>query len=374
MKNQNSFFFFNVDVQNRQFQESPNYLEIYSDQELINRFRLNKGAIKFIEELIKNSIQIEGNTGRPIDCLTQILITLRYLASNSHQSVIADTFNVSQATVSRSIENVLNGICEHIDEFIRFPREDEAKATQQEFYKIAGFLGLVGCIEGTHIRILAPHTNPTDFINRKNYYSINVQVICDEKLRITYLVAKCPGSAQDSWILQQSKVWDAFETGRFKGILLGDSAYPCKNWMMVPSRIVTQEHQPAFNRAQTRTRVLIEHCFGVWKRRFAILHGEMRLTHEKAAKAVTACAILQNIAVKRRIATPNPLELISDSQPSNEEFPGSGKENAFSYREAIARNSFTQPAQQIRKSATGAHSSSDLPRLQLPNWARDGTL
>ena len=105
----------------------------------------------------------------------------------------------------------------------------------------------MGCVDGTHIQIPSPSLNPVDFINRKNYYSINVQVVCDHQLKINNLVAKWPGSAHDSWILQQSQVWTNFENGTFEGLLLGDSAYPCKRWLMSPFRNPTNAPQLKFN-------------------------------------------------------------------------------------------------------------------------------
>jgi hypothetical protein len=47
---------------------------------------------------------------------------------------------------------------------------------KQEFADIANIPGVVGCIDGTHIRICRPQQFEEAFVNRKNYHSINVQV------------------------------------------------------------------------------------------------------------------------------------------------------------------------------------------------------
>ena len=163
-------------------------------------------------------------------------------------------------------------------------------------------------------------------------------MVCDSNLKITNIVAKWPGSAHDAWMLQQSSLYNNFETGKWKGLLLGDSAYPCKNWLMVQYRNPSREEQFRFNAALTRTRVMIEHCFGVWKRRFAILHGEIRMTPEKAAKVIGACAILHNIAVDRKIPVDHTETDYLENQPAQVEFEG--KESGFVYRDQIAANSF----------------------------------
>lgn len=44
------------------------------------------------------------------------------------------------------------------------------------FEVASGFPKTIGAIDGTHIRINAPKKNPTDYINRKGYHSIQLQV------------------------------------------------------------------------------------------------------------------------------------------------------------------------------------------------------
>ena len=36
--------------------------------------------------------------------------------------------------------------------------------------------GVVGCVDGSHVRIVRPVNNEKAYVNRKNYHSINVQV------------------------------------------------------------------------------------------------------------------------------------------------------------------------------------------------------
>ena len=43
------------------------------------------------------------------------------------------------------------------------------------------FPGVIGIIDGTHIRIRAPESEPEAYINRKKFHSLNVQVQSKEK-------------------------------------------------------------------------------------------------------------------------------------------------------------------------------------------------
>ena len=63
---------------------------------------------------------------------------------------------------------------------------------------------------------------------------MNIQVVCDMKL--IDIVARWYGSAHDARILRESALARVCEVGRLPvpGILLGDSGYPLKKWLMTP--------------------------------------------------------------------------------------------------------------------------------------------
>lgn len=46
----------------------------------------------------------------------------------------------------------------------------------KEVFEEGGFPGVVGVIDGTHVSIRAPMEEPDAYINRKKFYSIQVQV------------------------------------------------------------------------------------------------------------------------------------------------------------------------------------------------------
>ncbi|KAK0146250.1 putative nuclease HARBI1 [Merluccius polli] len=65
------------------------------------------------------------------------------------------------------------------------------------------YAGVVGAIDGTHIKIIAPSKDEDVFVNRKKVHYINMQIAFDATFNILD-VAKWPGSTHDSRILMES--------------------------------------------------------------------------------------------------------------------------------------------------------------------------
>ena len=104
------------------------------------------------------------------------MLTLRFYATGAFQSTIADLFGVDQVTVSRTIPRVTRALMRQMPTSICLPTQQEADGQKQQFFAMAGFPNVIGCVDGTHIRILAPSVNEHEYVNRKNFHSINVQV------------------------------------------------------------------------------------------------------------------------------------------------------------------------------------------------------
>lgn len=140
-----------------------------------------------------------------------------------------------------------------------------------------------------------------NFRNRKGYFSLNVQVVCNSQMQIMDVVARWPGATHDSFIFNNSAVRMKLEMGEFKNlILLGDSGYPLRSYLLTPIANPTTAAQKLYNESHIRTRNVIERTFGVWKRRFPILSVGIRTQLPLAQAIVVACAVLQNIAKKNQ--------------------------------------------------------------------------
>lgn len=128
-------------------------------------------------EELRHDLRRKTARGHALSVESQVLTALRYFGSGSFQLVTGDIIGISQPSVSKCITAVSKSICRRLcDQFIRLPSPEEAEDQKRAFFDLAGFPGVFSCIDGTHIRITKPHDNEEQYVNRKSYHSINVQV------------------------------------------------------------------------------------------------------------------------------------------------------------------------------------------------------
>ncbi|XP_061166258.1 putative nuclease HARBI1 [Saccostrea echinata] len=275
-------------------------LHTMDDEEIRKRYRFRKENIGRLVTLLEPSLRHSTNRSHSLSTELQILIALRFYASGSFLQVLGDTTGVDKSTVSRIVLKVSQSLVSLAPRFIKWPADEELTSIKSEFLKLAGFPVVIGCIDGTHARIQGPSENEPAFVNRKGYHSINVQAICDNAGKFTNIVARWPGSTHDSHIFNMSGIKQDIERN-FRsindGIILGDSGYACKPYLMTPYLRPSSQAEERFNTAHSKTRVAIERKFGWWKRRFHVLHSEIRMKPERVCTIIGACAVLHNLAI-----------------------------------------------------------------------------
>lgn len=228
-----------IDLAARQLRRERRYRDpldpLYvADEELLRDYRFPRN------EIISLCEELEPYTARPtrrshaIPTHTQVLVTLRFLASGSFQNVIGDTTGLTQASVSRVVDQVIDVLFNKARVDIKMPRNrNEINRTAGKFHRISGFPRVIGAIDGTHIPIKAPYVNEHIYVNRKGYHSINVQVVANADHLITSYCVKYPGSTHDSYMWNNCPL-----KRRFQGGIYGDTHLLGKNCKILPFIVI----------------------------------------------------------------------------------------------------------------------------------------
>ncbi|CAH1988584.1 unnamed protein product [Acanthoscelides obtectus] len=204
-------------------------------------------------------------------------ICLRYLGDPRYQQGIGQELGVSQATVSRTVDRVVNSIVAQSNEWIKLPTANremmEANRICQSMYK---FPTAIDC---SHIGILKPYRLGDENINRKGKPTLNVQASCDAREIFTSIDVSWPGSVHDSRTWRYSKTRSQL-INKANVLLLGDDGYGIEPCLMTPFRNPTLGAEINYNKLLKQERVITERCFGQLKRRFRILHYVCRVKLE----------------------------------------------------------------------------------------------
>lgn len=74
-------------------------LNEFTDRELLERYRFDRYGINNLCELLRGDMEHPTRKSQALPIETQVLASLRYLATGCHFIVIADTLNISKASV-----------------------------------------------------------------------------------------------------------------------------------------------------------------------------------------------------------------------------------------------------------------------------------
>ena len=95
----------------------------------------------------------------------------------------ASTFGVHQWTILKTLSEVCKAINGMLgSKYLYLPRNtEEMRETVSKFEVKFGIPHAFGCIDGTHVPLKTPSINSKDFYTYKQFFSLNVQAVCDSQ-------------------------------------------------------------------------------------------------------------------------------------------------------------------------------------------------
>uniref|UniRef100_A0A668A926 Putative nuclease HARBI1 n=1 Tax=Myripristis murdjan TaxID=586833 RepID=A0A668A926_9TELE len=297
----------------------------FPDDILHERYRFSsEGGICYICSLVEPSVRNATGRSCALTVGQTVCVALRFFATGTYMHLVGDAENVSKNTVCRAVHKVVLALTERLNMFVVFPSHVSTLTVKEAFYQLAGSVipQDYGCNRLHPLPNKGPlGENEGDYVNRKSFHSINVQMTCDHQLLVTNVEARWPGSVHDSRIFRESLLGHQLEQGLFDGLLVGDRGYPCARNLMTPYPDPATPSQSRFNVALGKCRVRIEMTFGVIKSRFNCLRG-LRVRPERACKIIAACVVLHNIAIIRKERAPHvPLVAPDEVDPVTVDHP-----------------------------------------------------
>ena len=301
-----------------------------------SHFRLSRGTVELIVQqlgTLPGFVQAGDCPGRervPIE--KQLLVAIWLLGNQETFRSVCDRFDLARSTTHVIFKKVSNALCSELGKtVIRWPRGQHLQDIMEGFRAAYRFPRIVGVIDGTYIPITAPKEDPLSYVNRKGYHCIVLQGVCDHEMLFTSIFAGFPGSVHDARVLRRSSLMNEVEADPSmfpqNSHLLGDSAYPLRNWLMVPFKDngnLTQAQQ-RYNRRLSSARSVIERAFALLKGRFRRLKMMDVRDMFLLCSVVVASCVLHNLYLLNEDYAEEflePIEENDDEPPDDEDFPG----------------------------------------------------
>ncbi|PSN41317.1 hypothetical protein C0J52_20243 [Blattella germanica] len=182
------------------------------------------------------------------------------------------------------IRRVTTSIARLAREAIRKPEGRDVQLVKQEFNAIHHFPNVIGALDRTPLmsgsRILA-------------------------------------GMKANGFVTETDIFPSIFENDEFPNcFLLGDSAYPCRLYLLTPLQEPTNDAEVRYQQSHIATRNPVERIFGVWKKRFPVLARGMRTNLQTTLRTIIATAVLYNFAIQRNDDLPAHNENLPNEIPA----------------------------------------------------------
>lgn len=283
----------------------------WSDEEFRQNFRVRRSTFQLLADELKPFIQKEDTNMRK--CVTvnmRLAVTLWRLGTNIEFRSIGHLFGIGKSTCVRIVREVTEAIVKHLlPKYIQIPSGNRLLKVISGFERRSGFPQVGGIVDGTHVSILAPKSNHTDYYSRHHCHTIILQAIVDDDYKFTNVCIGWPGKAHDARIFKNSKAFIKGEKNElFENVnrtisgfevpvlLLGDPAYPLLPWVMksYPGGGLSVE-QNNYNYKLCSTRIIVENAFGRLKGRWRCLLKRLDSATTNVPTIIAACCVLHNI-------------------------------------------------------------------------------
>lgn len=214
---------------------------------------------------------------------TKVAITLYCLKDTGSLIMTANSFGVAICTAAAVIHQICAAISKHLGlKYLYLPMDvNSMRKKVAEFETKFGMTQAFGCIDGTHIPIQCPVENAQDFFCYKQFYSLNVQAVCDYKGYFMDVECMWPGSVHDAKVFANSSVNHELRNNilpatsqypvqgepKVPNYLIGDPAYPLVPFCMKEYESCLNNQQVIFNSMLRCARNPTECAFGRLKAR-----------------------------------------------------------------------------------------------------------
>ncbi|XP_053897659.1 uncharacterized protein LOC128844193 [Malaclemys terrapin pileata] len=206
-------------------------LEVWDDSQWLRNFRMRKAIFMELCDLLSPALKRQNTKMRAaLTVEKRVVIALWKLATPDSYRSVGNQFGVGKSTVGAAVMQVAKAITE-----LLLPKVVTLGNVQVivDGFSAMGFPTCGGAIDGTHIPILAPEHQGSQYINRKGYFSMVLQALVDHKGRFTNINMGWPGRVHGARIFRNTNLFKWLQQGIYfpdQKITIADVEMPSYPW------------------------------------------------------------------------------------------------------------------------------------------------
>ncbi|MFI5959717.1 transposase family protein [Cryptosporangium sp. NPDC051539] len=205
-----------------------------------------------------------------------VVVTLAYLRRNRIQAELAETYRVSQSTISRAITAMTGIIEESLRSFV--PTAEDLDPRDQYL------------VDGTLLPCWSWASRPDLYSGKRKTTGMNVQVAATLDGHLAWISDPIPGSRHDTFCLRESGILDSVDPASWTG----DKGY-VGNGMLTPIKKPPYrdllDWEKEFNKNVNAIRAVVEQIIANLKT-WRILHTDYRRPIDTFATTISAVIAL----------------------------------------------------------------------------------
>ena len=135
------------------------------------------------------------------DSAQQLAVTLYILGQLGNSTVcFCEQLQIGEGTAYLYRYRVMTALLRLLPDYLIWPKlgSEDYRTMRREIEQDTQLPGCVGFLDGTDIGLMhAPSPHGKTYMNRKKVYALNMQAVCDNNLRFTFISAGYPASVGD---------------------------------------------------------------------------------------------------------------------------------------------------------------------------------
>lgn len=147
----------------------------FSEEQFIEHFRISRDLAMQLANTYENEyFHYQQGNSEKVSSLKSFLAFLWFLSNEGATfRDVSDRFGIAISSLHKIVKRITYFLSNLSGEVIKWPTGEE-KIEIERHFRGKNFPGIIGIIDGSHIRIDKPQEDPDSYLNRKHFHSIQV--------------------------------------------------------------------------------------------------------------------------------------------------------------------------------------------------------